>query len=370
MSTLSHKTDAHDYAPVAAGSDSAESVLLRWTQEMTAHLHAIRVLKYHLPASAQAVEKATRDLSEQFQSLASGAGVQSQQMRQILEIADSLEMGEERISLKDFTQLFSNTLTDSIEKILFVSKRAITMVYMLDEAMENLSSIEHFLDDIQQINKKANLLALNATIEAVQAGSSGKGFKVVASEVKDVSTHVRNLAMHMRSEIEKVTVSVKAGYEVLKDVATTDMSQNLVAQDKLSVLLQSLIKQNETFSDILRDGASTSELISKSIGNMVMHMQFQDRNSQCIENSLIALTLMEESIESLLEASRSFLPAGAVIEDSELYTIIPKRFRLSAFSQSFHDSVAGMPLEAHPTAFDMSQPLPDSEQDGDSIELF
>lgn len=350
---------------------TAEQVLSRWVCDMQVYVHAIRTLKYHLPKSAEVVEKATRDLSDQFRQLADGASTQSQQMKTILSIADSLEMGDKRISLQEFTTLFSDTLKDSIEKILFVSKRSITMVYMLDEAMENLASIEKFLTDIQKINKKVNLLSLNAAIEAVQAGSAGKGFNVVASEVKEVSQHVRELASHMRGEIEKVNVSVKAGYDVLKDVATTDMTQNIEAQDKLNVLLQSLIKQNETFSQVLAEGAKTSDVISNSIGGMIMHMQFQDRNTQCIENSITALDHMEATITQLIEMSRPYLSDDAIRLNDTLACELTDQLKLSAFSQIFNSSIKGENLEAihySPVADNFVEKGDDD--DDDNIDLF
>ncbi len=343
----------------------ALGMIERWVKVMEVYMHAVDTLKYQLPQSSTMVENATKDLSNQFSTLAAGAAEQSQHMARIVKMADSLELGDSRISLMEFTQLFSTTLSDSIEKILYVSKRAITMVYTLDEAITSLASIEGFLKDIQAINKQTNLLALNATIEAVRAGEAGKGFAVVASEVKDVSSQVRMMAGNMRDQIAKVSKSVGAGYEVLKDVATTDMSQNMEAQEKLGLLLKSMMKQNHEFSNILSDSAKATDAISSTISGMVMNMQFQDRSSQVVQNSVNLLAHMEKTVGEMMAESKPLLGA-APAPDTKFADEVAGQFRLSAFVQTFRNSLAGLPLDAAPPA----PPVGAKGGSDDDIELF
>ena len=315
-----------------------------WVQMIEIYLHAFEVLKVQLPKAATLVEHSTKDLSERFVSLAAGAQYQSEQMEHITSLTESLQLGNERISLADFSQLFSKTLTDSIDKILHVSKRAITMVYMLDEALKSLSTIESFIGDIQKINKQANLLALNATIEAARAGIAGEGFAVVAKEVKDVSRHINTLSKQMRERIVSVSQSVRDGYDVLKDVATTDMSDNMLAKERLDMLLDSLIKQNHNFSNVVHASAEATQEISKNISSMIMGMQFQDRTSQYIENSVAVLSHMQDTFRPLIEAARQHVPVHQPPSDTPLARSITEQFRLSEFAQMFTNSLLGKPM--------------------------
>ena len=344
-------------------TNDESAMLAHLVSTIKVYLHAIEVLKLQLPKSSTMVEEATADLSRQFSLLAAGAAEQSQHMAKIVSLADSLQLGEDRISLTEFTQLFSDTLSNSIEKILYVSKRAVTMVYMLDEAIASLSSIEGFVKDIQTINKKTNLHSLNATIEAVRAGEAGKGFQVVAAEVKDVSEQVKNLAQNMRKQITTVSQSVTAGYEVLKDVATTDMSQNMVAQEKLGLLLDSMVKQNTEFAHILSGSAEATNRISSTISSMVMNMQFQDRSAQFIQNSVNLLTHMEHTVRQILQECEPLLSKEASREDAALADEVAAQFRLSEFAQIFRNSIAGLPADT---------PLPalNAAVETNDIELF
>jgi methyl-accepting chemotaxis protein len=224
------------------------------------------------------------------------------------------------------------------------------MVYMLDEAIGSLASIEGFLKDIQKINKQTSLLAINATIESVRAGEAGRGFQVVASEVKGVSEQVQQLAENMRQQIGTVSRSVSAGYEVLKEVASTDMTRNMVAQEKLSLLMQSMIKQNGEFSRILCESASATDAIAITISGMVMNMQFQDRSAQVVQNSVDLLGHMEHSVKRIIAACEPLMDAKDCEPDMTLADDVAAQFRLSEFVQAFRNSLAGLPLDTPPPA--------------------
>lgn len=356
----------HDTEETALGSDA---ILARWISTMAAYMHATAALEFLLPKTASLVETATKDLSNKFIQLAEGAKYQGDQINRIVEMSGSLPIGNERVTMQEFTHLFTETLNSSIEKILYVSKRAISMVYLLDEAMKSISTIDSFVADIQKINKQTNLLALNATIEAARAGEAGQGFTVVAQEVKQVSSQINNISGVMREKIASVNQSVQAGYEVLKDVATTDMSENMMAKDKLDTLLGSFLKQNTEFAEVLGISAETSREISRTISNMVVDMQFQDRTSQYVENSVGLLKHMRESVESLQNECEAIAPKNTLLQmNPALVDAIAAQFKLGEFSQCFKDSVAGKPFseESARSSHAVAQPADSS----DNVELF
>ncbi|MFZ0692625.1 MAG: methyl-accepting chemotaxis protein [Alphaproteobacteria bacterium] len=59
--------------------------------------------------------------------------------------------------------------------------------------------------DIQQITNQSKILALNATIEAARAGDAGRGFSVVASEMKNISTQINDVARQLEQELASET---------------------------------------------------------------------------------------------------------------------------------------------------------------------
>jgi methyl-accepting chemotaxis protein len=348
-------------------ADGIALLLTQWISNINTYSHALDVLKTQLPKTAQMVESSTRDLSDQFIELARGARTQSEQVGRITAMAGTLPMGDERITLEEFNALFSKTLSDSINQILFVSKQAISMVYQLDEAMQNLSSIEGFVKEIQTINKQANLLALNAAIESVRAGEAGRSFGVVANEVKQISKQINSLSVNMRQRISTVSQSVESGYKTLQEVATADMTENIMAQKKLNLLMDGMIQQNTSFSRVLVESAHASAELSRTISGMVVGMQFQDRNTQYIDNSVNLISDMQNRISRLKSDSIRLIPELAGLShDTELAGHIYSQFRLSEFAQMFMALCEGRPMPESNASGNTAA----TSGDDDSIELF
>lgn len=266
---------------------------------------ASKLMLKELPEMAKLVEESTVDLAQRFRTLAESSKEQGRLMEDIIDAASSLDVQGEKVDLSNFTSMLDSTLSGSIQKILDVSKMAMRMVYSMDNAMSDLGETVSLIGRIQKITKQTRLLALNATIEAARAGVAGRSFSVVANEVKEVAKEIATLSADMQSKIGSVNTSVSECYDTLKEVATTDMSENIIAKERLSLLMESMISRNEMFKDKLKDAAETSLSISNTISMMTVGMQFQDRTTQVVDNCVWML----QSLNSTLDNIGSAVPA-------------------------------------------------------------
>jgi len=253
---------------------------------MIAGSAALKMLSMLLPTAAKDVENASQDLTTRFKKLAENAGAQSNTVQALVSTIGTITLDDRRVSLDEFIGLFGKTLDDSVTKMLLVSKKALSMVYSMEDAIKNLHEIEKFSKKIQEITKQTNLLAFNALIEAARAGEKGKGFGVVANEVKSLSTEITALSNDMRVRTGIIMKSVTDGFSVLKEVATTDMASNIAAKDTLEALMQGLVQQSEASMKVMSGSAASSREISNTIQGMIVGLQFQDRNTQITENAV------------------------------------------------------------------------------------
>jgi len=82
---------------------------------------------------------------------------------------------------------------------------------------ENTKNILTILNKINNITKQTNLLALNASIEAARAGDAGKGFSVVANEIRKLAEQSQSASFEIENIISQVTTSIGASLEISKN---------------------------------------------------------------------------------------------------------------------------------------------------------
>ncbi|MBX4263756.1 methyl-accepting chemotaxis protein [Clostridium estertheticum] len=116
----------------------------------------------------------------------------------------------------------SNTIEDMQKSFHTVRNK----VENLDETISQINSI---VDVINSVAKQTNLLALNASIEAARAGESGKGFSVVAGEIKKLAEEVLTSAKNITGLVNKVMKETRDVSE------TTDFAANIVAGSKENI---------------------------------------------------------------------------------------------------------------------------------------
>ncbi len=281
---------------------------------------ALETLARALPLAAGQVEQETLNLTERFKTLVHKSDEHAAVVQALLKTVGTLSLEGRTMTWDEFGTLFTQTLDDVIAKMLGVSKKALFMVYHMEDALTNLREIERFSRQIQGITRQSNLLALNALIEASRAGEMGRGFGVVANEVKVLAQRVACLSEDMSGKTEAIMKSVTEGFDILKDVATTDMSANIFAKDELECMLKGLLSQSDATRAMLDKTASKSHETAQAVQGMTMALQFQDRNTQMMDNAsavlqvcLSMLTALGAKAETLVEEEALSMETRAAI---------------------------------------------------------
>jgi methyl-accepting chemotaxis protein len=344
------------------------ALLQRWISLAGMQQRVIQALVEEIAQTSGFVETEADALSGRFQRLAVSAEQQTARVESLTSLAAGIEVEGKIVPIDQIAGLLEGTLSDVVEKILYLSKDSMSMVYALDELKANVQRVEECMVQLDGVNSTTNMLALNARIEAERAGASGMAFRVVADEVRELSKVTQGLAALMKVELKGLTDGIAHGQATLQRVATVDLSGNILAKDRLEVLMEALLRRSSSLETIVADALKEAEVISADVDGMVTGIQFQDRTRQRLEHVVDTLHVVDQALEEIKNTTATSLPelVGAA-PDIEWVKKLLERFTLGEMRTRF---VAHLLDGERPADLPEEKSGNSAPSSGGSIELF
>ncbi len=295
--------------------------------------------------SAQSVMKASGDIaaasgniSTAIDEIGNGISVQAQDSQNCLLQMDELS--------KKITVVYENLeeiekVTDNTREMIFqgittmeeLSKQSEATNHITKYVVENITaletksySIDRIIQVINEIADQTNLLALNASIEAARAGEAGRGFSVVADEIRKLAEQSIQAAGEIRKVIEEITKQTS------ETVVTAREAENIV--EKQNGIVDNTILTFRNMNTGVERLISSLSVISQNMKNMdgarTGTLNAVESISAIAEETLAASDMVEDTVNTQTNSVKALEDASRVLGNNskELNEAI-NRFRIS-----------------------------------------
>ncbi len=266
-------------------------------------------VKQHLDAQINEVinqsEDATDTIASSFKTVINKATLQASQAMNLLEGTQGATSDGSPQSLQDFIRVSDERLNKMADEVMRVADLSVKMVRDLDDVKDRTQAIDGFLLDVGKLADQTSLLALNADIEASRAGEAGRGFGIVAQEVRRLSKRSNVFSHEIRNHLRMVKNGLNATYSNMQTLTSKDMAHANNIKNEIMTLTKTLEDKNREVAETVSDINTISKEIAQDVQNVVISLQFHDIISQKLNSIAAPMDNLASEIDLLTNETHS-----------------------------------------------------------------
>ena len=278
-----------------------EDLMRRWVDVASRYGDAALVLRKEIYSVIKQTEQAANTIASSFEAVINKATIQARQAMELLEGTQGAASDGVPQSLKDFIQVSDERLNKMADEVVRVADLSVNMVRELDGVQTRTQAIDGFLLDVEKLADQTSLLALNADIEAARVGEHGRGFSVVASEVRRLSKRSHEFSDRIRVHLKEVRTGLSKTYGDMRTLSAADMEHALKIKEDVLSLTRSLEGKNREVAETVSRINEISKEIAQDVQNVVVSLQFHDITSQKLSGMLEPMDDLRRALYHLMQ---------------------------------------------------------------------
>ena len=285
----SHQAVGAPSAEAGAAVLSQENAELRTLlrEVLPAWLHHVESVRHQTEAAVVQLTTSFASVLQQFDLAGVGSSAHSQSAESTAELLELCERELHPVvsSLKDLVD-GKDAMASNIQKL-----------------AQETDALRGMAGEVTHIAAQTNLLALNAAIEAARAGPSGRGFAIVAAEVRKLSQRSAETGKKMALRVEQISAIMGSTSQSVQEANEHDKQAIALSSNLVEDVLMHVRKLGDSTDSLRQHGL----VVRAEVENLLMAMQFQDRTSQILN---AVMGDMNRLLEQMRQGHRQNLPSA------------------------------------------------------------